>query len=65
MRAMRRAAWEVNLGDEVLLRDRPRTWQRVTEVEIIKGDRLPVRIDTDRSRTYWEMNDLLPWRGVR
>lgn len=59
----RKLAYEVNIGDEILTYYKPRTWQRVTEVEITKSDAFPVRIDTATDRTHWKINDLVPCRS--
>jgi hypothetical protein len=62
MRAKRKQAWEVNIGDLVLTPYQPRTWQRVTEVEITKDKEMPVRIDTERYRTWFGMHESVPCR---
>lgn len=57
-------AWDVNIGDQIILPDRPRTWQTVEEVEIDKTRYYPVMIDTDRCRWFCEIDRVLSTRRL-
>lgn len=65
MRAPRKRAQDVQVGDAILTCYYPRTWQIVRCVQIHEDEGYrPVMIDTDRDRTWYHREDYVPCRAV-